>query len=338
MARKPADPGVPEPSGKAPIRPWFLDRGDHRCRPGVARCDDRYRDHHCDRGAAPRHRRAAAARAPAVGPAAGRRRGRDGGAPAAGPAGRPGRLRRPGDDRDRRGRLRAALADHAGRRRRARSPAPRPSPALVPERPSRRQLLGLALLGLVAVGRGRPGWPASAARDVVLPLILVAAGLAVIWRQLDSRPHPRRPGHARWALAGGVVLGAGGVVLLLATTGQLANARNGFAATLVILVGVVLATAPLWRRLLDSRGRGAGGADPLGGARRRRRAPARLGAADPGADPAARRRPAGGQPAGPQPGARAARLAVRPDGRPRGRHLGRAGRAAWSPRSRPTTR
>jgi signal transduction histidine kinase len=43
------------------------------------------------------------------------------------------------------------------------------------------------------------------------------------------------------------------VVLLLATTGQLANARNGFAATLVILTGVVLATAPIWRRLLDSR-------------------------------------------------------------------------------------
>jgi signal transduction histidine kinase len=49
------------------------------------------------------------------------------------------------------------------------------------------------------------------------------------------------------------VLAAAGVVLLLATTGQLANARNGFAATLVILLGVALATAPLWRRLLDSR-------------------------------------------------------------------------------------
>ena len=49
------------------------------------------------------------------------------------------------------------------------------------------------------------------------------------------------------------MLAAGGLVLLLATTGQLANARNGFAATLVILVGVVLVTAPIWRRLLDSR-------------------------------------------------------------------------------------
>jgi signal transduction histidine kinase len=87
---------------------------------------------------------------------------------------------------------------------------------------------------------------------VVLPLLLVCVGLAVIWRQLDSDRTLKLPG-VRWALAGGVVLAGAGVVLLLATTGQLAAARNGFTATLVILVGVVLATLPLWRRLLDSR-------------------------------------------------------------------------------------
>jgi signal transduction histidine kinase len=86
----------------------------------------------------------------------------------------------------------------------------------------------------------------------VLPLVLVAVGLAVIWRQLDTDRTLALPG-VRWALAGGAALAAGGVILLLATTGQLANARNGFAATLVILTGVVLATAPIWRRLLDSR-------------------------------------------------------------------------------------
>jgi signal transduction histidine kinase len=88
--------------------------------------------------------------------------------------------------------------------------------------------------------------------NVVLPLALVAVGLAVIWRQLDVDRTLRRPG-VRWVLAGGIALAAGGVVLLLATTGQLAAARSGFVATLVILVGVALATAPLWRRLLDSR-------------------------------------------------------------------------------------
>jgi signal transduction histidine kinase len=96
------------------------------------------------------------------------------------------------------------------------------------------------------------GQLASWSSSVVLPLALAGAGLAVIWRQLDIDRTLAVPG-VRWVLAGGIALAAGGVVLLLATTGQLNNARNGFTATLVILLGIVLATAPLWRRLLDSR-------------------------------------------------------------------------------------
>src|SRR5918998_1683268 len=52
----------------------------------------------------------------------------------------------------------------------------------------------------------------------------VAIGLTVIWRQLDTDRALTRPG-LPWLLAGGVALGVAGVVLLLATTGQLANAR-----------------------------------------------------------------------------------------------------------------
>jgi signal transduction histidine kinase len=127
-----------------------------------------------------------------------------------------------------------------------------PPAAGVGWRPSgRRELLGLIVLAVVAVGllSRLVQWGTSA---LVLPLTLVAIGLAVIWRQLDSDRELDVPG-GRWALAGGGALAAGGVVLLLATTGQLTAARNGFAATLVILTGVVLATAPVWRRLLDSR-------------------------------------------------------------------------------------
>src|SRR3954470_13608121 len=114
-----------------------------------------------------------------------------------------------------------------------------------------RQLLLLGVVGLIAAAL--VGQLLSTANgNITLPLVLVGAGLAVIWRQLDTDRTLARPA-VRWLLAGGIALAAGGVVLLLATTGQLANARNGFAATLVILVGVVLATAPLWRRLLDSR-------------------------------------------------------------------------------------
>ena len=115
----------------------------------------------------------------------------------------------------------------------------------------KRQLLILGVLGFAAVVIvGQVARFSSGA--LVLPLVLVGVGLAVIWRQLDTDRTLALPG-VRWALAGGAALAAGGVILLLATTGQLANARNGFAATLVILTGVVRATAPIWRRLRDSR-------------------------------------------------------------------------------------
>jgi signal transduction histidine kinase len=123
------------------------------------------------------------------------------------------------------------------------------------ERPWRptgaRQWIGLLVVAVVAmVLLGQfASWGVS---DLALPLLLVAVGLAVVWRQLDTDRTLALPG-VRWALAGGVALAAGGVVLLLATTGQLAAARNGFTATLVILTGVLLLTAPIWRRLLDSR-------------------------------------------------------------------------------------
>jgi signal transduction histidine kinase/phage shock protein PspC (stress-responsive transcriptional regulator) len=110
-------------------------------------------------------------------------------------------------------------------------------------------VLGLLAVGAVMLLGQLTTWGAG---DIVLPLLVVAVGLAVIWRQLDSES-TLKLSENRWGLAGGVVLAGGGVVLLLATTGQLAAARNGFTATLVILAGVILATAPLWRRLLDSR-------------------------------------------------------------------------------------
>ncbi len=129
-----------------------------------------------------------------------------------------------------------------------------PEGAPRPERagpPGRRQIVGLVLLaiGVLTLSSQVASWGRG---DVVAPLLLAGGGLAVIWYQLDTeRPLDRST--VRWGLVVGVLLAAGGVILLLATTGQLVNARNGFAATLVLLVGIGLATAPLWRRLLASR-------------------------------------------------------------------------------------
>jgi signal transduction histidine kinase len=123
--------------------------------------------------------------------------------------------------------------------------------AVVPQRPSRRQLLGLGLLAAVAFGTV-DRLLSFGGTDVLVPLLLAGAGLAVIWRQFDSDPDLAQ-GVGRWGLAAGAVLSVAGVGLLLFSTGQLANARNGFTATVVILVGIALATAPLWRRLIDQR-------------------------------------------------------------------------------------
>jgi signal transduction histidine kinase/phage shock protein PspC (stress-responsive transcriptional regulator) len=119
------------------------------------------------------------------------------------------------------------------------------------QKPNPRQLAILLVLsvGVLSTVGKLASWAGSA---VLIPVVVLVAGLAVIWRQLDADRTLSRPG-VRWVLAGGAAMAVLGVVLLLATTGQLANARNGFAATLVILIGVVLATAPIWRRLLDSR-------------------------------------------------------------------------------------
>ena len=82
--------------------------------------------------------------------------------------------------------------------------------------------------------------------------------------------------------------------------------------------------------------RGARGAGAVRGARRRRRPPARLGAPDPGPDPALGRRPGHGLPPGPRAGARPALVALRRRRRRTGRRSA-ARCARWRPRSRTRT-
>ena len=253
-----AEPGPPEPSGNAPIRPWFVAACSSRVITGVPTGGD---------GATIVTVTSPATTGPAPGPPA----------PTDVPAARPPLVRPRG------GRLLAGVAVGTAAHLRqdplivrvafavlatagigvvaygalwlmmpvAPPGTEDPTPVIGPRPTGKRQWLGLIVIAIVAVVLlGQiSSWGGG---DIVLPLILVAAGMAVIWRQLDTDRTLDLPG-VRWALAGGAVLAAGGVVLLLATTGQLADARDGFAATLVILTGIVVATAPIWRRLLASR-------------------------------------------------------------------------------------
>ena len=159
-------------------------------------------------------------------------------------------------------------------------------PALAPVTNARRPPPRLRAPGAAGVAEGRPPrQPAEAAG---------ARGLADLYRG-----------------GFGVALVLGAALLFLYANGVLGQARDVVLAIVVAARrarpdprAVPLAPGPQPRRR-------ARRADPLAGARRARRAPARLGAADADPDAEARRRPARGGGARPAPGARAARLAVR---------------------------
>ncbi len=86
----------------------------------------------------------------------------------------------------------------------------------------------------------------------VAPLLLVVAGVALVWQQADVAQRERwrrtatgsRAGVVR--LAGGAVLLVVGLIGFLASRGQLAVARAGLLSTVVVVVGLVLLSSPWW--------------------------------------------------------------------------------------------
>jgi len=87
---------------------------------------------------------------------------------------------------------------------------------------------------------------------VLWPLIIVGVGLALIWRQVDDRDLLSRRS-LRWRLAAGALVTVVGLITVLTTLNLLEVSWQSFAATLLILGGVGLATAPWWRRLVAER-------------------------------------------------------------------------------------
>lgn len=127
-----------------------------------------------------------------------------------------------------------------------------------PSGTERRQAIGLALLGLglsVAVSWAFSG----AAARVIAPLVVIAVGAALVWREYDADgPRslvgmPAKPSMVTWSriIAGVtlVVTGLAVVVLSQVDWGSLGSALLAVAAT---LIGVGLLTVPLGLRLMHS--------------------------------------------------------------------------------------
>ena len=120
---------------------------------------------------------------------------------------------------------------------------------------SRGQLLAFAALGLGALLMlERIGWLHG--RTGALPLAAVAVGVALVWRQADEAQRSRwrasasGPGGLARAGAGAALL-AFGLAGFLASRGELGAAREGLVSTAVVVVGLVVLTAPFWRGMTN---------------------------------------------------------------------------------------
>ncbi|WP_280348600.1 ATP-binding protein [Nocardia neocaledoniensis] len=130
--------------------------------------------------------------------------------------------------------------------------------ATKPTGDERRQAIGLALLGLGLTAT--VGWlfQGTAAR-VIAPIVVIAVGAALVWREYDvAAPGPRalfglpaRPSVITWSriVAGAtlIVFGLGVVVLARIDLSSLGSALIAVAVT---LIGAGLLTVPLWLRMV----------------------------------------------------------------------------------------
>ncbi|RMI31791.1 ATP-binding protein [Nocardia stercoris] len=128
--------------------------------------------------------------------------------------------------------------------------------AAQPTSVERRQGVGLVLLGL-ALAVSMSWLFSGTAAKAVAPIVVVAVGAALVWREFDADgPRsmlglPARPGVLTWTriVAGAtlIVVGLGVVVLGRISVSSLGSALIAVAVT---LVGVGLLTVPLWLRMM----------------------------------------------------------------------------------------
>ncbi|MBF6263054.1 PspC domain-containing protein [Nocardia farcinica] len=128
-----------------------------------------------------------------------------------------------------------------------------------PSGTERRQAIGLAMLGLGLAIAVSWAMNATVAAKVIVPIVVVAVGAALVWREYDTDgPRsllglPARPSVVTWAriVTGAtlVVLGLGVLVLARIDLGSLGSA---LIAVVVTLAGAGLLTVPLWLRMMGA--------------------------------------------------------------------------------------
>ncbi|MVU78839.1 PspC domain-containing protein [Nocardia sp. ET3-3] len=126
-----------------------------------------------------------------------------------------------------------------------------------PKGSERRQGIGLALLGMALSVATAWLFSGTSAAHVVGPILVVAVGAALVWREFDADgPRsvfglPTKPSVVTWArIVGGatlIVVGLGVVVLGRINLSSLGSALIAVAVT---LVGAGLLTVPLWLRMV----------------------------------------------------------------------------------------
>jgi len=110
----------------------------------------------------------------------------------------------------------------------------------------------LALGGLLLVHE--LGW--ASVDPGLWPVLVVGAGVAVMWQQADEASRVRWLGlqEDRWSrwlrIAGGIVLLLAGAAGFLASRNDLADVWDAFIAILVVVAGLGLMAAPWWRTLV----------------------------------------------------------------------------------------
>ena len=124
-----------------------------------------------------------------------------------------------------------------------------------PEPGERRRAVGLAVMG-IALAVGLSWLFSGGAASVITPVLVVAVGAALVWREFDAEgPRsvfglPARPTVLTWArVLGGLTLVVTGLGVIVLAQVDVAALRSSLLAVVVTLIGAALLSVPLWIRM-----------------------------------------------------------------------------------------